>query len=374
MKNKYLIIITYLFSLSTFSQIVCDVKKQKITLASNLNGEVSIGMELTVGRYKDTNLKNVLDFVSQFNEKDRLLIPEYLIIRQLNLIKKGDSVGVVGDFFGKKALDYAKQNFTDIKIKQDDHSKIKDIHFITKSYYGKFIKIKYKYIYNDGSEFFWGGILSKVDNRFYFVDELDDHDLFYSLTEAYPFWIPESQMKSFNDNGLEKVEQIYKNDLKYNESSYSLFFRINSFPEKSFAIQELSEEELKLKSFLRKASLLAKGNKVNSLKNMFVTNLGKWVEMSFSKGKQSNLSILLKTADDLNLVYYITTDKEYLVYVRPVFNGKLGRLGVIRVIRQNEQLKLSTGWGIHGGEKLVYYSNFIHFLEKKLLEDTQDLN
>lgn len=336
--------------------------------------DTSLAVGMTISSYPDdTTLSVVREKLSGLAEEDRLKVPEYLLLRELDLVAEGEKEAIVDLYFDDESKRFARndrwrdmENATSFARDKVDHYLLQ-----TKAHFGPFVRIRYKPVVKEGVSIGGVVVMREIEGAYYFSEELGREHVFHSAAEAYPHWKESADRNDTGDLIAFKQVSIFcegvsgVSDLK--SAPVHIYCRFEPIWEQAFPNVEVKS---KIQS---KLSLLLEGYKATSpeeISQAWAPSQREHVQKSlqndpiafarsaavFEASSQIKPIYLARSGQEL-LVYAVSLDNssanEFLRLFRfeseggEYFLGENVRLGTpfpAAILRSKEMLAAVTGW------------------------------
>ncbi len=153
--------------------------------------DTSLAVGMTISSYPaDTTLSGVREKLSGLAEADRLKVPEYLLLRELDLVAEGEKEAIVDLYYGEEGKSFARnERWRDMEY-STSFARDKVDHYLlqTKAHFGPFVRIRYKPVVKEGISIGGVVVMRDIGGTYYFSEELGRDHIFHSAAEAYPHW------------------------------------------------------------------------------------------------------------------------------------------------------------------------------------------
>jgi hypothetical protein len=175
--------------------------------------DTSLAVGMTISSYPDdTTLSVVREKLSGLAEVDRLKVPEYLLLRELDLVAKGEKEAIVDLYHGDESKNFARnERWRDMEY-STSFARNKVDHYLleTKAHFGPFVRIRYKPVVKDGVSIGGAVVMREIEGAYLFSEELGREHLFQKAAEAYPYWGNTADRNNTGDlTGFKKASFFY---------------------------------------------------------------------------------------------------------------------------------------------------------------------
>lgn len=282
--------------------------------------ETSLALGMWITSYPDdTTLSTVREKLAGLSESDRKKVPEYLLLRELDLVAKGDKDEIVKLYHGNVSKDYAlNERWRDMEY-STSFARDKVDHYLlqTKAQFGPFVRIRYKPVVKEGTSIGGVVVMREIDGAYYFTEELGKDSIFHPAAEAFPYWEKAAARNEAGDLVQFKEASFYCEGVSgipnTQHAPIRVYCKLESVWEQSFPDVEVKS---KIES---KLALLMEGYKSGSLENIAQA----WTpsqRTGIQKKLQSDPAALKKegarfdTSSRIKPIYVVRSGPELLTY------------------------------------------------------------
>jgi hypothetical protein len=139
-------------------------------------------------------------------------VPEYLLLRELDLVAKGEKEAIVDLYHGDESKNFARnERWRDMEY-STSFARNKVDHYLleTKAHFGPFVRIRYKPVVKDGVSIGGAVVMREIEGAYLFSEELGREHLFQKAAEAYPYWGNTADRNNTGDlTGFKKASFFY---------------------------------------------------------------------------------------------------------------------------------------------------------------------
>jgi hypothetical protein len=186
-----LLFCTFICTLSFGENVLgMDLREQVFpVIGKGLDTKLAVGV--TIGSYsKDTTLSAVRGMISALPEAERFKVPEYLLLKELDLAAQGDKQGIIALYATEEDKNFARnERWVDMAYSSSYiRDNVEGYTLKTKARFGPYVYIKYKPILKQGRSFGWSVVLKETENGYLFSRDLGKEHIFLLAVEAFPYW------------------------------------------------------------------------------------------------------------------------------------------------------------------------------------------
>ncbi len=256
-------------------------------------------------------------------EKDKLAIPEYLILKELEITKTGTLNEFLSNYHGADSKEYARSLVSDFGELKKHSRKVTQLSFQCKVRYEELVRIRYQRRYEDGTHMQWSSILKKIDGRYYFVN-LDPEHIFHDIAQG--LW-------QFRDRGtctkdslasLQKVSFVAK-DAQYPLAAY---------------IQPISSENGdQLVLFLERWVKACQEGTIEDIVSFYSTEAAQPLrqELSFDPEVLKDFRNKFSGIERVDANFMVKGKSKAAISITPVKDGKKGKVRFVLIDISNDK-------------------------------------
>jgi hypothetical protein len=186
-----LLFCTFISTLS-FGESILDVDlHEQVFPVMGKGSGTKLAVGLTIGSYPEgATLSAVRKMVSALPEAERLKMPEYLLLKELDLAAQGDKQGILALYATEDDKNFARnERWVNMEYSSSYiRDKVEDYELRVKARFGPYVYIKYKPILKEGRAFSWSVVLKETENGYLFSQDLGKEHIFLLAAEAFPCW------------------------------------------------------------------------------------------------------------------------------------------------------------------------------------------
>jgi hypothetical protein len=339
-KQTFLLALAMAMSVGSLkSQVTCDVHRQQFTILSDNSG-THLGANMLIGEYSGNTSFGSL--MTDANMTRLTNTPEYLVLRQINLLSAGDLGNALDDFKPGESRERARKMFANVNGLKNLYANIQDFRLLAKALFGPLTHITYESSSKNGHRVTFSAYLEKYENKYVFV-EPKNVDIFACAAASFPYWIPESerQLSKVDDKKLLNATFIYSNDLDTNldfsNSKIIIKYNLNHV----VGNDQVSESRDPLGVFMRQVIDAYKNDNTNGIVSVWRPGIDRmFIKAAIQNGEQKATVDYFRKYKDFNIVFYISNENQYWIYITP--SGDSNQLKLFHVVKIDDTFKLNA--------------------------------
>ena len=364
MQNKTLKLFLIFFfgiSLISFSQeINIPIEKKSYPILKNGN-EIVLAVSEYAGLYKPgigLNLSNHPDNNYSFNN------PEFLVLFHFQSIKEGNW-NKLESLFDNESRNNLSQ-IINIYEAQNAYNDFVDFELLSKSVFGKYIKLRYNFITSSGDEIPWILMAVKDDSRYYLTETMSIDHLFIDVSSVNPYNFSRVDFENINTTRLHPF--YFKSNglqllLTYQDEKYEtlgIYIKLNKYKLADVKTKPTDEIILlnNMKSSLKDTSDVAFINLWNK------KNQQKFISSDFYKSRIQIQRQFYNQIDNLIPVAYLKTANELVIFYYSEKDGQRSKIQLLPMKKEDGKYKLTKKLESYYAWEILNEPDVLHEIEK----------
>jgi len=324
---------------------LCDVHRQQFSILKDGTG-VALGAELLVGEYPSNALSGLLENAN----KDFTAAPEYLIVRQIQSLSKGDVAAALADFEQGESRENARQWFANTNDLKRFYTNFNDFVFRSKAIFGPITCITYQSAMRQGHRVTLSACLRKKAEGYVLIAPPNEMGLFSWSFASFPYWETKEEREIPQAESSKLLNATFRHGAGHDtndDSTVVIKYHLTDFPES----KQVFERDGLLWTFLREMVTAYRTSDTNGILSLWETGSQKFVNAEIKNNELQSTVNYFKSFNDFNIQFYITSSNQFWLYISPV--GETGQLKLIRLVNANNEFKLTTRFSEVFADKIL---------------------